>query len=76
MGMPRRPQIWGSQRSAWMSKSIVRLALVQSVRWTFPPVSFHTSQESTVPNRSSPASARARAPSTWSRIQLSLVAEK
>ena len=29
-----------------------------------------------VPNASSPAAARSRAPSTWSRIQASLVAEK
>ena len=43
---------------------------------TLPPVSFHTSQLSTVPNRISPACARSRAPGTWSRIHLILVAEK
>lgn len=31
----------------------VRLALVTSVRCTFPPVSFHMSQESMVPNKAS-----------------------
>ena len=55
---------------------MVRLALVTSVMWTAPPVSFHTSQESTVPKSSAPRSAFSRAPSTWSRIHLSLVAEK
>ena len=55
---------------------MVRLALVTSVTWTAPPVSFHTSHVSTVPNSSLPASARSRAPGTWSRIHLILVAEK
>jgi len=39
-------------------------------------VSFHTSQVSIVPQRSSPASARAWAPGIWSRIQRTFVAEK
>ena len=55
---------------------MVRLALVTSVLWTAPPVSFHTSQASTVPKSSSPRSAFSLAPSTWSRIHFSLVAEK
>ena len=44
--------------------SDVRLALVTSVACTAPPVSFHSSQVSTVPAASSPFSARARAPGT------------
>ena len=38
-----------------MSNSIVRDALLTSVTCTLPPVRFHTSHESTVPNASSPA---------------------
>ena len=52
--------------------SIVREALVTSVTWTpsfsAPPVRFHSTHVSIVPARSSPASARSRAPSTSSRI--------
>ena len=40
-----------SQSSFWILYSMVRLALVRSVTCTLPPVSFHTSQLSTVPNR-------------------------
>jgi len=47
-----------------MSKTSVREAFDTSVTWTRPPVSFHTSQVSIVPQRSSPASARAWAPGT------------
>ena len=49
----RRPS-----RRAWMSKSSVRLAFDASVTCVLPPVSCQTSQESIVPNASSP---RARA---------------
>ena len=59
-----------------MSNSMVREALVTSVTWAAPPVSFHTSQLSTVPNRISPRRAFSLAPSTWSSIHLILVAEK
>ena len=38
-----------------MSKSIVRLAFDTSVACTAPPVSFHSSHESTVPNARSAA---------------------
>ena len=55
---------------------MVRLALVQSVTWTAPLVSFHSSQLSTVPKSTSPRLAFSRAASTWSRIHLILVAEK
>ncbi len=55
---------------------MVREALVTSVTWTVPPVSFQRSQVSTVPKRISPRRAFSRAPSTWSRIQAILVAEK
>ena len=47
-----------------------------SVAWTRPPVSFHTSQLSTVPKASSPRSARRRAHGTWSSSQAILVPEK
>ena len=52
------------------SISIVRLALVTSVRCS--PVSCHNTHVSMVPNRACPASASARTPSTFSRIQRSL----
>ncbi len=55
---------------------MVRDAFVTSVTCSEPPVSFQISHVSMVPNASSPASARARAPSTLSRIQRTLVAEK
>ena len=76
MGMSNRPQMVCDQRPLWMSYSIVRAALVASVAWTAPPVRFQISQLSTVPKARSPACARSRAPSTWSRIHFSLVAEK
>ena len=41
-----------------MLKSMVRLALVTSVACTSLLVKFHNSQESTVPQASSPSSAR------------------
>ena len=59
-----------------MLYSIVRLALLGSVTCTLPRVKFQMSQVSTVPKHSSPRSARARAPSTLSRIHFALVAEK
>ena len=55
---------------------MVRDALVASVACTAPPVSRHSKKLSTVPNASRPASAAARAPSTWSSSQAILVAEK
>jgi hypothetical protein len=60
------------------SISIVRLAFETSVTWTppsdgppllQPPVRFQITQLSIVPKRRSPASARARASDTLSRIQ-------
>ena len=65
-----------SHCSVWMLNSIVREALLTSVTCTRPPVSFQTSQESTVPNASRPCAAFARAPSTLSRIHAILVPEK
>jgi len=56
--------------------SWVREALVESVTCTAPSVSFQISQVSMVPAASSPASARARAPSTWSSSHAILLAEK
>ena len=46
--------------------------VLTSVTWRAPPVSFHTSQLSIVPNASSPRSARARAPGTCSSSQREL----
>src|SRR5213595_1992916 len=56
--------------------SIVRDALLGSVTCTRPPVRFHTSHESTVPNASLPAFALARAPGTLRSSHSSLVPEK
>ncbi len=49
----------------------MRLALVTSRDVPTPPVSFQISQLSIVPNSTSPASAPARAPGTWSSSQRS-----
>ena len=59
-----------------MLKSIVREALVTSVACTLLRVRHEISQQSTVPNRSLPSSARLRAPGTWSSIHLIFVALK
>jgi hypothetical protein len=55
---------------------MVREALLASVACNWPPVSFQSSQVSTVPNASLPASARLRVPGMLSRIHEILVAEK
>src|SRR5204862_8349119 len=65
-----------SQSPVRKLNSIVRDALLGSVTCTCPPVTFHTSHESTVPQASLPAFARARAPGTLRRIHSSLVPEK
>ena len=65
-----------SQSLVWMLKSSVREALVSSVTCTRPSVRRQISQLSTVPKASSPRPAAARAPSTFSRIQATLVPEK
>ena len=74
-GTPNRSVSSSAQARDRMSNSIVRLALEASVAWTpvaGPPVSFHSTHESTVPNaRSGPA---ATPPSVSSHS--SLVAEK
>ena len=75
-GMPKSSSSSSSHSNVLMLKSIVLEALLTSVTWTSPLVRFHTSHESTVPKRSSPASARALAPGTFSRIQRIFVAEK
>ncbi len=55
IGTPNRPQSSADQVSCPMSKSIVRLAFEASVTKAVPPVSFHTTHESTVPSaRSGP----------------------
>ena len=61
-GMSSMRSSSSSQSSVWMLKSSVRLALLTSVTCRLPPVSRQISNESTVPNRISPASARARRP--------------
>ncbi len=55
---------------------MVRDALLGSVTCTRPPVRFHTSHESTVPNASLPAFALARAPGTLRSSHSSFVPEK
>ena len=65
-----------SQAPLAMSYSSVREALVASVACTLPPVSRQSRKVSTVPKARWPASASARAPSTWSSSQAILVAEK
>ena len=52
------------------------MRLVASVACTAPPVRRQIRKVSMVPNASSPAAARSRAPSTWSKTHASLVAEK
>ncbi len=54
----------------------MRLALVASVTWLFPPVSFQISQASMVPSLTSPRAARSRAPGTASSSQAYFEAEK
>jgi hypothetical protein len=78
-GMPSRRSISSSQSSRRRSISIVRDAFVQSVTCTppsGPPVSHQMIQVSTLPNSSSPRSARRLAPWTLSRIQPTLGPEK
>ena len=75
-GTPNMSSISASHWPVCRSSSSVRLALETSVRCAAPPVSFQISQLSTVPNASSPACARVRAPGTFSRSHASLVAEK
>ena len=62
-----------SQSPLWMSKSMVREALDGSVTCNRLCEKFHASHVSTVPKASSPRSARARAPSTLSSSQATLV---
>ena len=59
-----------------ISKTRVLEALLISIAWVFPPLSFHISQLSTVPKQSLPLSARRLASGTFSRIQRILVPEK
>ena len=79
MGMPKIPHTSSRQVRVRISMSMVREAFVTSVQWTpplTPPVMFHRTHESVLPNSRSPASARSRAPSTLSRIHLILEPEK
>ena len=78
-GMPRSLRMSGSHSKVSRFISIVRLALETSVTCTpplGPPLRCQMIQVSIVPNRSSPLSALAYAPGTWSRIHLILGPEK
>jgi hypothetical protein len=75
-GMRNRSSMPSSQSPVRMSSSSVRLALVASVMCWLPPESFQASQLSTVPNASSPCSARRRSVGSLSSSQASLVPEK
>src|SRR3989440_8214132 len=75
-GTPNSFSSSSSQLPARTLKSIVRDALLGSVTCTRPPVRFHTSHESTVPNASLPAFALARAPRTLRSIHSSFVPQK
>ncbi len=78
-GTPMALRISSSQSSVLRFISMVRLALVTSVRCTppaGPPVRFQISHESTLPKSSSPFFARARAPGTLSSIHRILGPEK
>ncbi len=75
-GIANRRSSSSSHCSVWMLNNIVRDALLTSVTCWLWLVSFQTSHVSTVPNASRPASARARAPGTLSRIHRILLAEK
>ena len=65
-----------SQSSCARLNKAVREASLWSVAWLRPPVRFQTSQVSTVPAASSPLSARAFTPGTFSTSHASLPALK
>ncbi len=78
-GMAKNDSSSSSQSSVSKFISMVRLAFVTSVTCTpprGPPVRFHNTQLSGVPNNASPLSAASRTPSTFSRIHCSLAPEK
>ena len=78
-GTPKSARMSSRHSSVFRSMKSVREALVTSVACTppsGPPVRFQSTHESVVPKMRSPASARSRAPSTFSRIQAILVPEK
>ncbi len=72
-------RISSSQSSVFRSISIVRDAFVGSVTWTppsGPPVRFHTTHVSMLPNTMSPLCARSRTPGTLSMIHFIFGPEK
>jgi hypothetical protein len=75
-GMSNSSSSSWSQSWRWMSKIMVRAALVASVACTFPPDRRHSRNESTVPKAISPRSDRSRVPGIRSSSQAILVAEK
>ena len=75
IGMPMSDAMDSSHDKVLRSIKSVREALVTSVTCTppfLPPVMFHSTHVSMVPMRRSPASAFSRAPSTFSRIHITL----
>lgn len=75
-GTRKSSQSHGSHASDSSPMSSVRDAFVASVTWTLPAVRRDTRKLSIVPNASSPASARARAPGVSSSSHASFVPEK
>ena len=75
-GIPNALHNSSSHLRSWMLNIIVREALEYSVTNLSRPVRFQMTQESMVPASNSPLSALSLAPSTCSRIQAILDAEK
>ncbi len=75
-GTRRMSSSSSSQAFVAMLYISVRLALVASVTWDFPPVSRQMRKVSMVPKQRSPFAPRARAPFTLESIHESLVPEK
>ena len=76
LGISRMRRRSSSHLRVWMLNIMVRLALVWSVTWTLPLVSFQISQVSMVPKSRSPFLALSRAPGTLSSSHLILEPEK
>src|SRR5690606_33046425 len=76
LGIPNSSSNSSSQERVWILYKRYLDALVQSVMCFLPSERFHTNHESIVPRANCPASAFSRAPSTLSKIHLTLVATK
>jgi hypothetical protein len=78
-GIPNNSSSSSSHSRVARFISMVRLAFVTSVTWappSIPPVRFHMTHVSMLPNTASPRLAASRTPATCSRIHCSLPAEK